>query len=272
MDIDVLKGRITAAARNAVRLDPKPAGAPLGAGETKFGGRPDLPYGFEWPRFACEDGETRPLAFLAQINLADVSAHGAGGLLPETGLLSFFYETETQPWGFTPDDAGSARVYWFDCAGTLVPTDVPEGAEMLPERGAELCGELTVPAYEELDSECGYEEYCEAVSLLGFDPDAEPAYARLLGWPELIQGPMEEECERVSRGRDCGTPEGYADGSGAESADIAAKAREWRLLFCMGSDDDGAMFGDCVNIYFWMRESDLRERRFEKAHLILQCA
>ncbi|MBQ1817367.1 MAG: DUF1963 domain-containing protein, partial [Clostridia bacterium] len=34
---------------------------------------------------------------------------------------------------------------------------------------------------------------------------------------------------------------------------------------------DGAMFGDCGNIYFWMRESDLRERRFEKAQLILQC-
>src|SRR3954471_4255316 len=42
----------------------------MGAGQTKIGGRPDLPDGVEWPRLT--DG--KPLAFLAQINLAETAS------------------------------------------------------------------------------------------------------------------------------------------------------------------------------------------------------
>jgi len=52
-------------------------------GATRLGGIPDLPTGVDWPR---HDG--KPLAFLCQFRLADVSL--ATGELPKTGLLSFF--------------------------------------------------------------------------------------------------------------------------------------------------------------------------------------
>ena len=46
---------------------------------SKFGGNPATPAGFEWPRFDAEnyDGETanRPLSFLCQINLEEISAY-----------------------------------------------------------------------------------------------------------------------------------------------------------------------------------------------------
>ena len=35
------------------------------------------------------------------------------------GLLSFFYETDTQCWGYDPKDQGCARVYWFEDLSAL---------------------------------------------------------------------------------------------------------------------------------------------------------
>lgn len=61
----------------------------LPLGSSKFGGWPDLPPGYEWPR--C-DGF--PLSFVAQINLADVAQYDVERLLPTTGILMFFFDHE----------------------------------------------------------------------------------------------------------------------------------------------------------------------------------
>jgi predicted DNA-binding protein (MmcQ/YjbR family) len=55
----------------------------LPLGQSKIGGHPDLPAGNEWPTFS--DG--KPLAFLAQINLAEAVAVSPLPGLPERGLL-----------------------------------------------------------------------------------------------------------------------------------------------------------------------------------------
>src|SRR5438477_1753892 len=60
----------------------------LGIGETKLGGCPDLPPSFEWPSY-----RDRPQSLIAQINLAEVHPYDVEGLLPESGLLSFFYDS-----------------------------------------------------------------------------------------------------------------------------------------------------------------------------------
>lgn len=87
-------------------------------GKSKFGGCPDLPDGFEWPYYEginYEDKiENRPLAFLAQINLNDVKKYDIDNLLPERGMLYFFYEMEAMTWGYKPEHRGSARVYYYD--------------------------------------------------------------------------------------------------------------------------------------------------------------
>ena len=44
----------------------------------------------------------RPLDFLLQINLADLQGLQSGLDLPAQGLLSFFYDTQEQPWGYDP--------------------------------------------------------------------------------------------------------------------------------------------------------------------------
>jgi hypothetical protein len=69
------------------------------AGLTRIGGDPDLPDGTAWP--ASSSG---PLSFLAQINMSDLP-NGREGALPATGLLSFFYDIERQPWGSEPTES-----------------------------------------------------------------------------------------------------------------------------------------------------------------------
>lgn len=63
-------------------------------GISRIGGKPLLPENFRWPYYEgeCYDGEreNRPLAFLAQIDLSEIADLDAEGLLPATGVLSFF--------------------------------------------------------------------------------------------------------------------------------------------------------------------------------------
>ena len=107
-----------------------PAGEDLPAGSSKFGGRPDVPAGFVWPVFETKtfDDDTvkpRPLAFLAQFDCARLAGLDPEGLLPRTGLLSFFYELGSQRWGYDPKDAGCARVFWFE-EEPLAPAEFPQ--------------------------------------------------------------------------------------------------------------------------------------------------
>lgn len=88
--------------------------APIGA--TKLGGRPDLPPEAMWPAH-----ESRPLLFMAQVRLADVARLDGSGLLPETGLLSFFFLHLYDPIGAT-----ASVVAYFPEGTPLVRTEFPE--------------------------------------------------------------------------------------------------------------------------------------------------
>ncbi len=48
----------------------------------------------------------------------------------------------------------------------------------------------------------------------------------------------------------------------------------WMLLFQLDTvvcGDFELMFGDCGRIYFYITKEDLKERRFDRVWLILQC-
>jgi uncharacterized protein YwqG len=68
------------------------------ASKSKLGGIPDLPREFPWPRSANKV----PLAFICQIDLSALPKSDFADFLPNTGLLSFFYESESSAsadWG-----------------------------------------------------------------------------------------------------------------------------------------------------------------------------
>ena len=258
-------------------------------GDSKFGGKPHLPADFVWPwykgeRLGCQNRRlvkipvNRPLSFLLQINLAETAPLDKDGLLPRGGLLSFFYELDSQPWGYDPKHRGAARVFWFPAERKLVETDFPcemEGDFRLPELSLHLEAAPSLPDWDDLETlapetagqlEDGYRDLRKTYG-------CSPQYAsHLLGYPDLIQNPMAAECEQVTRGYNCGS--GPVPLSPEERAEIAAASRDWLLLFQMGTVDDREdfelMFGDCGCIYFWIKRQDLAAKDFSKIWLILQ--
>lgn len=270
--------------RNAIHLDIKGKGV-YKKGGTRFGGQPDVPSDFIWPTYVTatyEDAEVkpRPLSFLAQFHCAELAPLDQEGLLPKTGVLSFFYEVDSQPWGFDPKDAGCAQVFWFENVEALVPGVFPE---TLPEDFRFPClaihtrAETSWPDWEDffLQHDVDWEEYDE------FEKERakleveqlEGNFSKLLGWPDIIQNNMTRECELVSRGYYLGNtwkeiPEQEIEEIEKPSLD------EWRLLFQLDEicdDDFDLMFGDCGCLYFYIRKEDLLTRRFDRIWLISQC-
>lgn len=221
---------------------------------TRFGGVPDIPADFIWPEYGAE-GEKIPLHFLLQINCADLAALDKDDLLPKSGLLSFFYETEEQPWGFEKEHAGSARVFWFEDLAALKPAVLPCGTEPFPALNVELKAEKSLPEWDDFalrypgSGEC--DAFEEARVMLGVDiPDES---SKLLGWPDLIQGSVYEECAAALKD---------------------SHAWDWKLLFQLDTVTDGdfeLMFGDSGRIYFCIREDDLEKKNFNNIWTILQC-
>ena len=251
--------------------------------KSKFGGRPAATPDFEWPRFEAEnfDNESanRPLSFLCQINLEEISAFDKDGLLPKKGLLLFFYEQESMRWGFDPTDNGCSRVYYFEDTDSLLPSDFPEDLKeeyRVKEYALTFDFQNSYPSFEELEchsnTECDWDDYDEAVEKKGYEIVCERH--KLLGYADLIQSEILTECERTVRGLYCGDPQSYESTPEDVTKDIEKKAPDWILLFQMASicdSDYELMFGDLGNLYFYIRKQDLKERNFDKVWLVLQC-
>lgn len=269
------------------RIDSRfvPAQGKLAVGASKFGGRPDVPADFIWPVFETDTREDdqvkkRPLAFLAQFDCAQLAPLDPEGLLPKEGLLSFFYELESQRWGYDPKDAGCARVFWFE--GPLAPAEFPAELEedfRLPEMAAQLSGATDAPDFQDACPALeypwtanDYRIFDQARRELGMDYPANRS--QLLGWPDIIQNNMTLQCELINRGY-------YLGGSWEKipleerSALRTPSVRDWQLLFQLDTVENGdfeLMFGDCGRIYFYIRREDLAQRRFDRVWLIQQCS
>jgi uncharacterized protein YwqG len=269
-------------ARSSVRLRTElDDAAAAGPGSSRLGGHPDLPEGFVWPAY-----EGEPQSFVAQINLAEISAFDRDGMLPAEGLLSFFYDSEQRVWGFDPKETGAWAVHYFPDIEALAPAPTSAGidpifgalglreptpAEPFVGVGLRASTERTWPPWES-----------SAIGALGLTRDESFEYAgifddeeedlpvhRLLGHPDPVQGDMQLECQLVSHGRYCGDGSGY---TGEEAARLAPGAVGWHLLLQIDSDDDAnMMWGDAGRIYYWMHRDALAGRRWHEAHLILQC-
>lgn len=255
--------------------------APEGTASTHFGGRPDLPGDFIWPEYTGEgiDGERkkRPLAFLAQFRCADLAELDSTGLLPCDGLLSFFYELDSQPLGIR---SGRCRL----CPGILVSgvfrtgsgrfSAGTGGGSRLPAIGITMRAAEGLPGLEDYElahPNADSDDFYEVRAMFG--SDAPEISSKLLGWPDVIQNNMTRECALVSRGY-------YLGGDWSEVPEAAIREAEersledWLLLFQLDTVAQGdfeLMFGDCGRIYFYIRREDLAARRFDRVWLILQC-
>jgi hypothetical protein len=69
----------------SIRMDCRRGETELPLGSSKLGAEPDLRPGQSWPAW-----QGSPMAFVGQVNLADIAAYDEEGYRPHSGLLSFF--------------------------------------------------------------------------------------------------------------------------------------------------------------------------------------
>jgi uncharacterized protein YwqG len=302
-------------ARRARRAPPEARieGSHRAFGRTRLGGAPDLPEGFRWPtrrrtrvRYGDRIEAGAPLAFVAQINLAELSPiDGAEPQLPTHGMLWFFYDAQFL--AFDAEDADRFHVVYSEVgpddlrrAEARAPVDegpfevfdpvvlAPRAELSLPSADADP--ERGLPTMDEDELET-YHELVEHRNLRGAEahastddeglPTLPPPVHRVLGWPHLIQGDnMEIECEASTRGRGMlgrlgGAVRSATAGGSREDEKRAFKrtARDsWRLLLQVDSDEAaGMMWGDAGMLYFWIRADDLAARRLERVWCVMEC-
>jgi uncharacterized protein YwqG len=192
--------------------------------------------------------------------------------MPDSGWLYFFYDRYCEPWAFAPADRGCCRVLYAATNRESLCRLLPP-PDSLPEHTAHPClvaawPELTLPyklpgVDDGTDADDAYGELLdELMATHGV------VQHRLLGHPQVIQNPMEAECELASNEVDGGS---LQDG---ETNALAGGAADWRLLLQVDTDEDGPgwMWGDMGRIYFWIKQQDLAAHRFDQVWLILQCS
>ncbi len=269
----------------AVAFTLVPAATPVAVGGTKIGGCPDLPPNVEWPRVAAPKAwRKHPLAFLAQVNLAEVAPMNVRRELPEKGVLLFFYDMKCMGYG-------SCRVLYVEDASTLSRGSFPRALGLeyrFAERGVSLAPADIPPCWTNLTKEQQkqieqiYEQTTPTERLehdrevkqdflmpaslyislraehLGYKDACFAPVTYLLGSPELIQDLDEDECVETAH-RDYG---------------ISSENEEWVLLFQLASTQDEVLgdilFEDVGNLYFWIRRRDLAVSDFSKVVPILQ--
>jgi uncharacterized protein YwqG len=239
---------------------------------SKIGGLPDLPPDFDWPRW-----QGLPLFFLAQVDLASLNNLRGAAELPETGWLWFFREAEQTAWGEDAADFGAWRVCYRDIArNQLARTPFPpelDGFVPYPECDIEWIESVSLPSTEELETEglvLSFEELDGVTNLTDalIDEEVQGRRHQLLGYSIPIQNDMRPDCAA-----------GLAAIQNGKSIDIASLtpddarqiAAPWRVLLQLDSDSNAEMMwadGGCL--YFWIREDDLRRRRFDDCWMIMQ--
>ena len=109
--------------------------------------------------------------------------------------------------------------------------------------------------------------------LTGEAPENPDDHSQLLGWPDVIQNSMFDECDLVTQGYYLGNGWLNIPKEVRQRAEETARDR-WMLLFQLDIVELGdfeLMFGDCGHIYFYITKEDLAARRFDRIWLILQC-
>ncbi len=249
----------------------------VGPAASRLGGVPDLPRGFEWPRWCG-----RSLAFLGQINLGEAAARVPEAGLPAGGLLLFFYDAPHRPSGLHPSHRGSCRVVLAGDAEPLEPD--AERRASFADYPLELSRELTLPSEHSRQLEPLGLDYAESgawrqlrerlaelqgVVMEESSPDWF-ALHRLLGHAEPVYGgEMELDCQLITNGLDLTDGDGYFD---PRREQLEPGAADWRLLLQVSPDDElGSEWGESFHrLYLWIREPALRSADFDHVWAILQ--
>lgn len=252
--------------------------ADLSPTDSRIGGDPHLPSGFEWP--ACRHG---PLCHVATIRLSEVARFRKDVVLPDHGLLHFWFDQVTEPWGLHSTDRECSRVTYIPDEGVPLerrahpePHRLPEttrsgGLALLRpcrvrfESGVTIPSEMWAELYEPAAFGLLGDEF-----LINLRSDvAGSCDHHLLGHPWEIQNPMQPECEATFRGFD---RRSHLDDHPTTSPELITASRRCQLLFQLDTDElgSGACWGFTGRLYFWIDRERLKVGDFSGVRMRLQ--
>lgn len=271
---------------DAIQFNFGSPGSLMVPGASKFGGSPDLPLDFTWPTFTSEDGQTRPLAFLVQIDCEQIFALDVDGLLPRTGRLTFFYDLQTQPRGCEPSHRGSCYVHYDHSDPTkLIPLSAPANLPkscIFPEiplrfeSVPDLPGEESLPLYmdENFVREYQGKKLYDLRQELGVTPSG---LCKLLGYANAIEGDMLTQCE-LTAWRGLSTSKGLPPMTPEQEKQLRENALDWMLLLQLDSlhmdsqlcEKFSLDFAKAGRLFIYIRRQDLALQRFDRCWCIVQ--
>ncbi len=260
-DIDYL-------ARASIRLMPRAVGeAQLKVGASKIGGIPDLPAEVNWPQW-----KGVPQSFIAQVNLDEVCPYDTDKLLPQRGMLWFFYDAKQETYGEDPADHGGWQVLFRENGSNLqratIPATVPTESQFQAcsidfsnEITLSLQPKLEIPNYDWTEEE--QQQYEIFLATFPSPEDHATVHHRLLGNPNTIQDDMRLQCQLVSHG--------VTDSNDPQVTELSKGAMDWRLLLQIDTDEQhGMRWASSGMLYYWITTADLQARRFDTTWLVLQ--
>lgn len=236
-------------------------------GKSKVGGQPDLPKEINWFR----EKNDKSLSFIAQINLSEIKTFDKDNLLPDSGILYFFYSAEQEVWGFDPKDKDKFKVHYSTDTQNIIkqefPSDLPDYARY-KECKLDFKTTVALPSWDNEIVQTSLSEK-EINQYLNLPQDY--AINKMFGYANNIQSEMELECQLVSNGLYCGDASGYND---PKAKGLEKGAKDWILLFQIDSEVEktGMMWGDVGRLYFWIKREDLKKKNFNNSWMILQCS
>ncbi|TWG24056.1 YwqG family protein [Actinoplanes teichomyceticus] len=275
-----LRAALTAAALPSLRLTTAGECAGDTAG-TRLGGLPLLVAGTAWP---CSPSG-RAQCFLGQLNSDDVNARFGAARLPAGTVLSFFYDWVEQRWGFDPADAGHWRVLATPVDGAVAVSGTADSftAHAVTATVVRTVPDLGEPPVEPVRAVSGEATRHHLPRHHGWARGWNPVDAfyratgaaagvpvhRVFGWPDVLQGPMELECQLAANGVRHGNPAGPER---ARVAELRPGAADWVLLWQIDTDDALEWrWADAGRLYYWIRRRDLAAGAFERCWVVLQC-
>jgi uncharacterized protein YwqG len=244
-------------------------------GQSRIGGRPDLPRDLSWPQW-----KGVPLEFVAQVALPDVA--GVEPDMPANGWLWFFYSLTYFPGGDSKDDREGWRVlHWQGEPSALRRCDPPaferprqslwqrmlvgrigERIRTFDACSVEFGSSLSLPH----EPPPGIDDEFLMEEIVGKFADGDPAGSSMFGleYPvQRTQGDMPRECEQIWSSQ-------HGKHIGAAAADDGT---DWVLLLQLDSHPEASMmWGDAGMLYYWIRRSDLQARRFDRAWMFMECS
>jgi uncharacterized protein YwqG len=241
----------------------------LKIGASKLGGVPDLPPDETWPVL-----KGQPQSFIAQIRLDDARQYDTAKVLPQSGMLWFFYDAQQQTFGADPSDRGGWQVLFMDgdlgkLQRPLVPSTLPAPSQFhacslgfANEMTLSQQPQLEIPDLDWTDAE--QQQYETLLWTFPGQADRAMPHHRLLGNPDTIQDDMRLECQLASHN--------VTDINDPRAAALTEGAMDWLLLLQVDTDElqSGMRWGNAGMLYYWITSADLQARRFDSSWLVLQ--